>query len=316
MIRDIVKIMASVLIWGISLGAFAYDQPVVNLGYTSFFDGAPPAGPGLYFQNYTQFYAANRFNDARGQPLPLPRTKLDVLADIVQLIYLSPYRIGHANLGVSALLPWLVSAKVDDGLNHQVLKAHSGAGDLFIGPALQFDPILRADKSPLFVQRIEIDAMIPVGRYHRAFAINPGNHFWSINPYWASTLWFTPKWSMAVRLNYLWNAKNTTANRSFGPSITSTQAGQAIFGNLATEYALDERFHIGINGYFFNQFTDTRANGQRVLNRREDVWAIGPGLLLSLTKNQFLFFNLYVEHHAKNRPQGTNGIVRYVLHFS
>lgn len=296
--------------------ALAYDEPVVNLGYTSFYDGSPPAGPGFYFQDYFQYYTSNRFNDNNGNPLPLPRTDLDVIANVTQLIYLSPKKIFGANLGVSTLLPWVVNANVNDGLHNTVLKAVNGPGDWWIGPALQFAPIMRKDgKGPLFVQRIELDVVVPIGRYSSLNAINPSSHFWSLNPYWAFTFWITPKLSTAMRLHYLWNGVNHSPNVSFGPSAYTTQAGQAFFADIAMGYAITEKFTVGVNGYVFDQFTDTLVNGVAVPGRREKVWAIGPGMVYSLTKNHFVFFNLYSEQDARNRPQGTNGILRFVVHF-
>src|SRR5262245_23698539 len=76
--------------------AVAYDEPPINLGYTSFLDGMPPSGPGLYVQDYLQYYTADRFNDNNGNTLLLPDTNLDATVNILQLIYLSKIKIGNA----------------------------------------------------------------------------------------------------------------------------------------------------------------------------------------------------------------------------
>lgn len=299
-----------------SLSVQAYDEPAVNLGLTSFMDGGPPSGPGVYFQNYTQFYTTKRFNDNNGNQLPLPKTDLDLIVNVAQAIFLTNTRLlSNASLGFTMLLPWLPYSHIDDGLNNSVLKKQEGVGDLILAPVLQFDPVMRANgKEPLFVQRFELDFMLPTGNYASDLAINPSAHFWSFNPYWAATLWISSKWTSSIRLHYLWNAINNRPNVSFGPQARNTQAGQAVFANFATDYALTDKFRPGINGYFFNQFTDTRVNGIDVPGRRERVWAIGPGMLYTLTKEQFLFLNLYFEQDARNRPQGTNFVLRYAIH--
>ncbi|STO20695.1 SphA family protein [Fluoribacter dumoffii] len=314
--KGILRCCFSFVILLAASSALAYDEPVVNLGYTSFYDGSPPSGPGFYFQDYFQYYTSNRFNDKNGNRIALPRTDLDVVANVTQFIYVTTKKVFGANLGFSALLPWVVNASVNDGLGNTVLKAENGPGDLWVGPALQFEPIMRKDgKGPLFVSRIELDVIAPIGRYSSINAINPSSHFWSLNPYWAFTFWMTPKLSTAARFHYLWNGVNHSPNVSFGPNAHTTQAGQAVFADIAVGYAIVEKLTVGVNGYFFNQITDTLVNGVGVPDRKESVWAIGPGMVYSLNKNHFVFLNVYSEQDAKNRAQGTNGILRFVAHF-
>jgi anthranilate 1,2-dioxygenase (deaminating, decarboxylating) large subunit len=167
---------------------------------------------------------------------------------------------------------------------------------------------------PRFVQRVEFTAILPTGRYDKTAAVSPGSNFFSFDPYWSGTLWLTPKLTSSVRFHYLWNAKNDEPAAGFGPA-SDTQAGQALHANATLEYAVLPQLRIGANGYWFQQITDTKVNGDSVEGRKEKVWAVGPGAIYSFSKDNHLFFNAYFEQAVRNRPEGDRFVLRYVHHF-
>ncbi|MFE1597615.1 SphA family protein [Methylobacterium sp. ID0610] len=294
--------------------ASSYDLPNLNLGFTSFLDGAPPLGPGWYPTQYLQVYTAGRLTDNAGRRLGLPRQDVSVIAGITQLLYVSPVTLGPGSLGLDILLPYLPDSSTDDGLGGAALKARQGVGDLLIGPFYQFAPIM-GDQGPRFLARIEAQVIVPTGRYDPAAAVNPGANAWSFNPYIAGTLFVTPDWTISARFHYLWNGTNDRPAVAFGPSVLSTQAGQALHANFASEVSVSKALKLGVNGYWLQQITDTLANGIAVPGRRERVFGLGPGALLALDKDNFLFFNAYYEFGARNRPEGQRYTLRWVGHF-
>lgn len=287
------------------------------MGGTSFFDGAPlPGGPGFYFIEYLTHYSANRLMDNNGNKSAFPPSqKIDVTVPVSQLLYVPEgARWGNKQLGFQILVPWVASARVNDGMGNAVLKGAQGIGDVTAGISLQFDPVM-GEKGPVFSQRFELQVIAPTGHYDRTAAVSPGSNFWSLDPYWAFTVWATPKFSVSGRVNYLWNARNSEPNVAFGNGVTSTQAGQAMHGNFAAEYEIRQGLVAGLSGYWLKQITDTRVNGTAMPGRREQVVALGPAAMIALSSKDFLFFHYYKEFAVRNRASGEKFQIRFDHHF-
>jgi hypothetical protein len=282
--------------------AHAYDLPAVNLGFTSFVDGAPPAGPGFYFQQYYQWHSVSALRDGGGNPL-LPATpSLDVHISLSQFVFQSDLEIlPRARFGMNLMLPVVEFSLADNPF----LNARSGVGDLLFGPYLQWDPVMGAN-GPLFMQRVELQVIVPTGRYDPARALNPSANHFSFNPYWAATWFFAPRWELSWRLHYLWNGSNR--DRDIRP-------GQAVHANFAISYDLIAgRLRLGLNGYALRQISASRQAGVS-LPGRERVIAIGPGMLYSFSRANHIFLNLYSEFSVRNRPESWVSNLRWVHHF-
>ena len=299
----------------------AYDLPAVNLGFTSFLDGAPPAGPGWYVQQYFQIYRNGRLKDVEGDDIRLPtppkgaleKAEMDVNVSLTQLVYQSdqPLMLG-GKWGMNFMLP-VADFDLEPEDNLALSTNSSNLGDLLVGPYLQWDPIMGAS-GPRFVQRVELQMLLPTGAYDSDQAVNPGSNVFSFNPYWAATAFMTPKWTLSWRLHYLWNAEN--ADPYIGLAADDSQAGQAIHMNFATAYeVLPNRLRLGINGYYLKQITESEVDGRKLKDSKEQVLGIGPGLVYHFSQHDHLFANLYWETWAENRTEGSRFNLRYVHHF-
>lgn len=310
--RIVKAFLALVLLPFITGSAAAYDLPSVNLGFTSFLDGGPPAGPGFYFTQYVQYYTADKLNDGDGDALPFPNPDLNVWVSLSQGIYQSDKELfWGGKWGLDVIIP-IVSLDISyDAPGPFPQDNGSGFGDLLVGPFLQWDPIMYKGR-PLFMHRIELQMIFPTGKYDEDKSLNPGSNFFSFNPYWSGTLFITPKWTATTRIHYLWNAEN---NDAFGLADDST-AGQAVHLNFASAYeVIPKALRLGINGYYLKQITDSEIDGKDVKDGKEEVFSIGPGLIWSLSQNNHLFFNAYFETYAENRSEGDRYTLRYVHHF-
>ncbi len=232
-----------------------------------------------------------------------------------QLIYQSDQEILFGGKwGLNVMLP-VVS--LDMGSNPPGFKDNgTGIGDLLVGPYLQWDPIM-GEKGPLMVNRIELQMIFPTGKYDSDKLLNQGSNHFSFNPYWAATVFLGPKATVSWRLHYLWNDKND--DFSFGglmPSDVDLEPGDAVHANFTAAYeVMPKQLRLGINGYWFDQISDTKVDGKKDKSLEEKVFAIGPGLVWHFSQDTHLFVNAYFETDAESRPEGERYNMRFVHHF-
>ncbi len=117
---------------------------------------------------------------------------------------------------------------------------------------------------------------------------------------------------LSGRLHYAWISRNDDPSPRLGAN--DVQPGQALHANFSISYALDPHWRIGLAGYQLKQISADRIDGHRQADSREQVFGIGPGVMYSQGR-QTLFVNLYAESGARNRSEGNQLTLRYLLAF-
>jgi hypothetical protein len=275
--------------------------PSVNLGDSNFMDGV--AGPGLLLEETIAYYHASRFTDFRGGKIS-GNNSIKSWLSLTHLAYLTKWKILGGYYGFEALLP-AVRVALDTDLG---IRGHkSGVGDLVLSPFI----IQWVDHKILnmpFFHRINFPFILPTGRYDKDYDVNIGSHLYSFNPYYAFTLFITPKLETSWRFHYLWNSKNRNPPQPF--VAESIQPGQAFHLNYAFSYEILDGLRAGIAGYYLHQITSDRVDGRKRSDSKEKVFAIGPGFMFS-KKSFFIYLNAFYETGAENRPEGKKISLRF-----
>ncbi len=297
--RFLIRVFLVTLAFSRIVLAGPVSLPPMNLGGNNFTDAI--AYPGWLLEENVEYYQANHFTGSSGDRVP-GQNKLATASAVSHLAYISEYRWLGAYLGVEALLP-IVDVDFDTSFLPPIHKG--GLGDIAISPlVMQWNRKLFGKP---FFQRFVFLVNLPTGQYDSSSPVNPGSHLYSINPYYACTVFPTPKLELSARLNYLWNSENGSPYEEL--HANSVQPGQALYLNLATSYEAFKNIRIGINGYVLQQLTDDRLDGQKVPDSKESVFGIGPGLVIQ--KDTFrAFLSCYFETGAQNRPEGVKAAVR------
>jgi hypothetical protein len=298
--RTIALLIAGVL-WAAAAPTHCLAQvqlPSVNLGDSNFEDGI--AFPGWILEEFPETYVSGELRDSQGNRVPGPN-RLTADTTTTHVAFVTNKRVLGGLLAGEIVQP-LVDLDVQpaNGTSSRV----RGFGDMLFGPGIQWTP--RTIGEGILAHRFIFIVSVPTGTYSDKRALNIGNHFVFVNPYYAIT-YERRKAEISVRVHYLWNSANNDPFAGLG--IRNMQPGQAFHVNYATSYETLKNVRLGFNGYWLQQVTDDRTNAVTVPYSMERTVGLGPGLQLT-GRDIWFRLNGYIETDVRNRATGVKVTLR------
>jgi hypothetical protein len=295
-----------------------------------------PQLPGWYGQVWTQEYSASKFRDSNGDdqvtPVPIQGLpagavsakrggKIEALAVVPRLTYLSEHRLGEGKLGISATLPIVdldvmtkltgvyapgvpgpVKAAVNSKLGTAgaaLSGATTGLGDMEIAPFIDFQD----DESRLVL----LAALVaPTGDYRAERAVNTGSgKFWTFRPGFLYGRAFDNGLEFGTRVTYSINTEN---------SKTNVKSGQYVHGDFSLMYRLSDLWRLGVQGYALKQLTKDEGPGVAEDGNKAQIFAAGPALGYQSESGQWAAeMKVLPEFKVRNRPEGTTAWARLMI---
>lgn len=264
--------------------AMAAERTGINLGATSFYDGFGGLTPGCTYVQYVGRDTFDAYNGPDGNKLHDWELSSTYVAP--QIACTTDRKILGSLFGWNTIIPF--SGQSADPLTSNGF----GLGDITFGPYLAFPAVMSGGK-PVFVHGVELDIIAPSGKYDSSKNINPGNHYWSLAPFYKATWLFAPGWELSGRINYIHNYDHSESGISY-------HTGDGMWVNFTASYEIVKSFHLGLNGYWLKQFEEDSVGGVKTADSKQESLYIGPGFHYTLDPKNIFNFNVYLPVSDEN----------------
>lgn len=243
----------------------------------------PP--PGLYGLVYSEYNEGDSFRDNNGNAVPIPGFKVRSFAVVPRLIWVTPEQILGGSLVFHGLMP-LVNLDVKEA---GMAQSKTGIGDMSFGTALGWH------LSPKLHTVAGIDIFAPTGSYNKDAIANIGRNYWAFQPL-VGVSWLDPNGINGdVKIMYTIN----TINRD-----TSYTSGNELIMDYDLGYGLGKGWIVGVGGYFYQQVTNDKQNGQTIPDNKGRAIAVGPSIKYDSGKGWFVSLKYQLDTDVRNRVQG------------
>ena len=308
-------------------GATEFGQSHVDLGYVGILGGfAPPVGQ-LYLRADTNLVLSDRFNDRNGHPIsanlgalglyPI-KFRSNTTAEVLSFAYVPDVVLPvlDARIGFAAYT-YCAGARAE--AQDRVAGRVSGSGETVSGLGdSTFIPIFINVAIPstyLHVNVSPAEFTAPTGAYDRFDPIGAsvGLGYFSYRPAVVTT-YLDPQ-GLEIDLN-----TSLSFNRANG--ATHYKSGNEFGATFAVLQHVSQAFALGLEGYYYKQFTGDRRDGVEVNTVRPDgpftafdslnqgpgnkgeVFAIGPAVAFNVTPTIATDIRFQHEIFSVNRRQG------------
>jgi len=295
-------------------------------GAEAFMPGAAPP-PGLTMINYFYWGHAEDLKDDNGDTVKHPNgrdalNRVDVIADIVRLIWISNFQMLGGNYGQHLFAGFMYTGS---NFNGPVSPGLSESFYDFNSPFIIYSPFLMTwhlMKGTLHIASSLSDIYIPFDNEDEDNPTSVGRNFWTFEPVLAVTWMPTPVWEFSTKFMYDFNTRQDDYVTAL-PFTVDRTPGQEFHMDFNASYMIIDNLRVGINGYYYQQVTDDDFGGvpdgwEPVFDEMEGqhsrAVALGPGIFY---QHQNMMVTLRYQHEfaVRNKAEMQNIWFKFIYVF-